>query len=167
MESAEGRDLALFFVDLSQSEKLSEIKPPLVIISFFTEPNQNWCTIRVDVPNHAVTCPESDLALKVKVLKKAADLAAKEKTTVRIPIATLGEVKNFGVYAVPGLETHVFVGPFTSKNEEISDNDDIVCLDDDNQNRDTAVNLPDTNRQPMVNLLFFLSLFFSFLLRKD
>ena len=68
------------------------------------------------MPNHAVTCPRSDgtdLALKVKVLKKAADFAAKEKTTVRIPITDEGEVKNFGVYAVPGLETHVFVGPFT------------------------------------------------------
>ena len=107
------------------------------------------------MPNHAVTCPESDLALKVKVLKKAADLAAKEKTTVRIPIATQGEVKNFGVYAVPGLETHVFVGPFTSKNEEISDNDDIVCLDDDNQNKEKAVNVLDTNRQPMVNFFIF------------
>ena len=106
------------------------------------------------MPNHAVTCPESELALKVKVLKKAADMAEKEKTTVRIPIATQGEVKNFGVYAVPGLETHVFVGPFTSKNEEISDNDDIVCLDDDNQNK--AVNLLDTNRQPMVNFFYIL-----------
>ena len=159
MESSQGRDLTPFFVDLSQSEKLSEIKAPFVIF-FFTEPNQNWCTIRVDVPNHAVTCPESELALKVKVLKKAADLAAKEKTTVRIPIATQGEVKNFGVYAVPGLETHVFVGPFTSKNEEISDNDDIVCLDDDNQNKEKAVNLPDTNRQPMVNFFLFIYFFF-------
>ena len=84
---------------------------------FFAEPNQNWCTVRVNVPNHAVTCPGSDFALKVKVLKKAADMAEKEKTTVRIPIDTLnhtrGEAKNFGVYAVPGLETHVFVVPFT------------------------------------------------------
>ena len=63
--------------------------------------------------DHAVTCPESNLALKVKVLKKAADMAEKEKTTVRIPITSRGEAKNFGVYAVPGLETHVFVGPFT------------------------------------------------------
>ena len=140
--------------------KCQQYKPPLIIIFFFfTEPNQNWCTIRVDVPNHAVTCPESELALKVKVLKKAADLAAKEKTTVRIPIATQGEVKNFGVYAVPGLETHVFVGPFTSKNEEISDNDDIVCLDDDNQNKEKAVNHTDTNRQPMVNFFSFLFFF--------
>ena len=69
------------------------------------------------MPNHAVTCPESDLTLKVKVLKKAADLAANKKATVRIPITTRGEVKNFGVYAVPSLETHVFVGPFTYKNE--------------------------------------------------
>ena len=65
------------------------------------------------MPNHAVTCPESDLTLKVKVLKKAADMAAEKKTTVRIPITYRGEVKNFGAYAVPGLETHVFVGPFT------------------------------------------------------
>ena len=85
----------------------------MVITFFFAEPNQNWCTVRVNVPNHAVTCPGSDFALKVKVLKKAADMAEKEKYTVRIPIDMRGEVKNFGVYAVPGLETHVFVGPFT------------------------------------------------------
>ena len=83
-----------------------------------TEPNQNWCTIRVDVPNHTVTCPESNLALKVKVLKKTADLAGKEKTTVQ------GEVKDFGVYAVPGMETYVFVGPFASKKGETFDNDE-------------------------------------------
>ena len=76
------------------------------------------------MPNHAVICPESNLALKVEVLKKAVDLAAKEKATVRIPIATQGETKNFGVFAIPSVETHVFVGPFTSKTEEISDNYD-------------------------------------------
>ena len=76
------------------------------------------------MPNHAVICPESNLALKVEVLKKAVDLAAKEKATVRIPIATQGETKHFGVCAVPSVETHVFVGPFTSKTEEISDNYD-------------------------------------------
>ena len=102
----------------------------------------------MDVTEHAVTCPDSELALKVKVLKKAADLAAKEKTTVRIPISTQGEVKNFGVYAGPGLETHVFVGPFTSKNEETSDNDDIVCLDDE-ENDGKLVNL----LEPMVIII--------------
>ena len=78
------------------------------------------------MPNHAVTCPESDLTLQVKVLKKATNLAAQEKTTIHIPITTEGEAKNFGVYAVPGVETHVFVGPFTSKNEEISET--LQCL---------------------------------------
>ena len=76
------------------------------------------------MPNHAVICPKSNLALKVEVLKKAVDLAAKEKATVRIPMATQGETKNFGVFAVPSVETHVFVGPFTSNTEEISDNYD-------------------------------------------
>ena len=36
---------------------------------------------------------------------------------------------------------NVFVGPFTYKNEEISDNDDIACLNDDNQNKEKAVTL--------------------------
>jgi hypothetical protein len=52
------------------------------------------------------------------VLKKTADLAKKEKNIVRIPITTQGEVQSFGVYAIPGLGTHAFVGPFTSKQEE-------------------------------------------------
>jgi hypothetical protein len=37
----------------------------------------------------------------------------KEKTTVRIPIPVVTESETFGVYAVPGLQSHVFVGPFT------------------------------------------------------
>ena len=97
-----------------------------------------------------MTCPDSDLALKVKVLKKAADLAHQEKTTVRIPISTQGEVRNFGVYAVPGLETHVFVGPFTSKNADTSDNDDIICLDDEEGYQNSS-NLP----EPMVIFLTY------------
>ena len=111
------------------------------------------------MPEHAVTCPESELALKVKVLKKAADLAAKEKTTVRIPIATQGEVKNFGVYAVPGLETHVFVGPFTSKIEAPSsddNNDDIVCLDDESKNKEDGDKLSDSNWKPVVRIISIL-----------
>ena len=106
-----------------------QVKLPL------TEANQNWCTIRVDTTESAVKCPESDLALKVHVLKKAADLAAKENTTVRIPIKTPDQESNFGVYAVPGLETHVFVGPFTSKSNVDTiveeEDDDIVCLSDE------------------------------------
>jgi hypothetical protein len=97
---------------------------PIRIKLPLTEPNQNWCTIRVNVPEHVVTCPESDLALSVKVLKKTADLAETEKTTVRIPITTQGEVQSFGVYAIPGLGTHAFVGPFTSKQERSSDDKD-------------------------------------------
>jgi hypothetical protein len=97
---------------------------PIRIKLPLTEPNQNWCTIRVNVPEQVVTCPESNLALGVQVLKKTADLAEKEKTTVRIPIITHGEVQSFGVYAVPGLGTHAFVGPFTSKQERSSDDED-------------------------------------------
>ena len=113
---------------------------PIQVKLPFTENHQFWCTIRVDVTETSVKCPDSDLALKVHVLKKAADLAAKEKTTVRIPIKVPGEVMNFGVYAVPGLDTHVFVGPFTSNEavekppvEEEEDPDEIVCLSDESQ----------------------------------
>ena len=61
------------------------------------------------------------------MLKKATEMAAENQITVRIPITTRGEGKNFGVLAVPGVETHVFVGPFTYKNEEISDNKTCSC----------------------------------------
>ena len=40
-----------------------------------------------------------------------------EKATVRIPILNQGEVKKFGVYGVPGVKNHVFVGPFTKSEE--------------------------------------------------
>merc|ERR1711874_871299 len=58
-------------------------------------------------------------------------------TTVRIPIPVGDQDPSFGVYAVPGLKTHVFVGPLASKTEVITetidddDEDDIVCLDED------------------------------------
>ena len=83
-------------------------------------------------------CPDSTLALKCSILKEATGLAAKEETTVRIPIPVPGEVEDFGVYAVPGLPRHVFVGPFTNRVEtprRVSGggggggSDDIICLD--------------------------------------
>jgi hypothetical protein len=51
-------------------------------------------------------------------------LAEQGKTVVRIPVTTQGEVQSFGVYAVPGLGTHAFIGPFTSKQEVSSDDND-------------------------------------------
>ena len=60
-----------------------------------------------------VQCPASSLVLKCAILHQAANLASATKTTVRIPINVATEDKSFGVYAVPGLNTHVFVGPFT------------------------------------------------------
>ena len=100
-----------------------------------TENNQFWSTIKVDGPEMSVQV-DLALTLKVAVLKQAASLAAREKTTVRIPIKVPDEVPSFGVYAVPGLETHVFVGPFTAKEpvtkkeNDDDDDDDIVCLDE-------------------------------------
>ncbi len=44
---------------------------------------------------------------------QAATLATATSTTVRIPIPVEDQDPSFGVYAVPGLKTHVFVGPFT------------------------------------------------------
>ena len=41
---------------------------------------------------------------------------------------------SFGVYAVPGLKSHVFVGPFAApKTDESGDDDDIVCLEDEEE----------------------------------
>ena len=87
--------------------------------------------MQVDGREGSVLCPDSVLALKVAVLKQAAVLAMKEQTTVRIPIPVNGETEAFGVYAVPGLETHVFVGPFTAKNTAAKTVADVICLDDD------------------------------------
>jgi hypothetical protein len=71
-----------------------------------------------------VTCPDSNVTLSVRALKKTTVLAEEGKTVVRIPVTNQGEVQSFGVYAIPGLGTHAFVGPFTSKREKSSDNDD-------------------------------------------
>ena len=103
-----------------------------------TTERQHWCTIRVqdDSQARSVQCPDSTLALKCSILKEATGLAMKEETTVRIPIPVPGEVEDFGVYAVPGLPRHVFVGPFTNRVETPAaagrfggGSDDIICLD--------------------------------------
>ena len=109
-------------------EATMQIKLPVTL------PNQYWSTIKVDGREGSVQCPDSTLALKVAVLKQAAGLAMKEQTTVRIPIPVAGESESFGVYAVPGLETHVFVGPFKEKTKAEkapSEPAELICLDDD------------------------------------
>ena len=62
--------------------------------------------------------------MNVSLSVKTTVLAEKEKTVVRIPVANQGEDQNFGVLAIPGLGTHAFVGPFTSKHKEHPGGDD-------------------------------------------
>ena len=98
-------------VNMTQTEH----NQPAMIILPSTDQNQYWCTINVSTPNREITCTDSGVNLRVKMLKDAADLANQDKTTIRIPITTRKGVENCGVYPVSGLGTHVFVGPFTSK----------------------------------------------------
>ena len=119
-----------------------QVKLPL------TEKNQYWCTIKVDGTESTVQCPDSGLSLKVGVLKQAANLANNEKTTVRIPISAAGEVSNFGVYAVPGLQTHVFVGPFTLKNSEVNNDDyEVITLDEESTTAATSDAQPPVQKE--------------------
>merc|ERR1719474_764074 len=96
---------------------------------------QYWSLISVGQGQSSIQCPDSSLVLKCAILQQAATLATATSTTVRIPIPVADQDQSFGVYAVPGLKTHVFVGPFKSKDlggGAIEDDDeDIVCLDDE------------------------------------
>ena len=93
----------------------------------WTETYQHWCVIRVNMPSPTVICPESRLSLKVSILKKAVKLAVAEKALVDIPISMQEEADHFGVYAVPKLNTHVFVGPFTPKWAKSSNRPPTLC----------------------------------------
>ena len=81
-----------------------------------------WCTIKVDGskdesiewPKKMHSHPAS--GLKVSVLRQAVGLANAAATTVRIPIENCEPNENFGVFAIPGLHSHVFLGPFTKRN---------------------------------------------------
>merc|ERR1719209_1078354 len=98
---------------------------------------QYWSLISVGQGQSSIQCPDSSLVLKCAILQQAATLATATSTTVRIPIPVAEQDQSFGVYAVPGLKTHVFVGPFKSKEglggiaPEDEDDEDIVCLDDE------------------------------------
>merc|ERR1719209_2148116 len=97
---------------------------------------QYWSLISVGQGQSSIQCPDSSLVLKCAILQQAATLATATSTTVRIPIPVAEQDQSFGVYAVPGLKTHVFVGPFKSKEglggiAPEDDDEDIVCLDDE------------------------------------
>eukprot|EP00094_Tigriopus_californicus_P002821 TCALIF_02720-PA protein Name:"Similar to sox17a-b Transcription factor Sox-17-alpha-B (Xenopus laevis)" AED:0.27 eAED:0.29 QI:0/0.5/0.4/0.8/0.5/0.8/5/0/1615 len=97
-----------------------------------TTNTQHWFIIRIDKDTGSIQIPDTTLALKTAVLKQAAALAKKESTTVRIPIPVSKEVSHFGVYAVPGLDTHVFVGPFSVQKLSESPKE-VIDLDDDEE----------------------------------
>eukprot|EP00092_Neocalanus_flemingeri_P016630 GFUD01017991.1.p1 GENE.GFUD01017991.1~~GFUD01017991.1.p1 ORF type:complete len:2163 (+),score=717.19 GFUD01017991.1:64-6552(+) len=103
-----------------------------------TLPSQYWSLISVGQGQSSIQCPDSSLVLKCAILQQAATLSTATSTTVRIPIPVGDQDPSFGVYAVPGLKSHVFVGPFASSEviaETIVDeDDDIVCLEDDQAN---------------------------------
>lgn len=81
------------------------------------------------------------MRIVVSVKDKRLNLFPCVSTTlqVRIPINVSGEVPSFGVYAVPGLATHVFIGPFTRKANERSSlplrskDNEVICLDGDDE----------------------------------
>merc|ERR1719228_1473085 len=103
-----------------------------------TLPSQYWSLISVGQGQSSIQCPDSTLVLKCAILQQAATLSTATSTTVRIPIPVGDQDPSFGVYAVPGLKSHVFVGPFAS-NEVIKeaveeDEDEIVCLEDGKEN---------------------------------
>ena len=94
--------------------------------------NQYWSLISVGEGQSSIQCPDSSLGLKCAILQQAASLSTATATTVRIPIPVSDQDPSFGVYAVPGLKTHVFVGPFAGASTEVAaEDDDIVCLDDE------------------------------------
>jgi len=98
-----------------------------------TLPSQYWSLISVGQGQSSIQCPDSTLVLKCAILQQAATLSTATSTTVRIPIPVGDQDPSFGVYAVPGLKSHVFVGPFASNEvvtATIDDDDDIVCLED-------------------------------------
>ena len=95
---------------------------------------QYWSLVSVGPPGQAsIQCPDSSLVLKCAILQQAATLATATSTTVRIPIPVADQDHSFGVYAVPGLKTHVFVGPFKSKENPMEVDEDVVCLDDNDE----------------------------------
>ena len=94
-----------------------------------TATTQHWCVVEVLSAEGSVVCPDSTLTLKCSVLKQASDLSKKENTTVRVPIPVASEVHYFGVYAVPGLPYHVFVGPFSNKAKKDAVPSEIINLD--------------------------------------
>ncbi|XP_040563596.1 uncharacterized protein [Lepeophtheirus salmonis] len=94
-----------------------------------TSSNQYWCTLRVPIGEESVPCPETSISLKTIIIKQAADLANSENTTVRIPIeATSVGSSSFGIYAVPCLKKHVFIGPYIVKEvKEFETSSEIDC----------------------------------------
>ena len=129
-----GQSLVTLVRGTATDQPVMQIKLPVAM------KHQHWSIIKVDVEQGSVQCPDSNLALKVGVLKEAADVALRENTTVRIPIPYKGEQDIFGVYAVPGLQSHVFVGPFSKK---VNGPPKVITLDDDDDDDEVQEVQPD------------------------
>jgi len=90
-----------------------------------TLPSQYWSLESVERGQSSIQFPDS-----TPILQQAATLSTATSTIVRIPIPVGDQDPSFGVYAVPGLKSHVFVGPFASNEvvkETIVDADEFVC----------------------------------------
>ena len=116
---------------------------PITIKLSKTQTNQYWCTVKVEeITGKALRCPGSQTALVTKLLKRLPGLAEEEELPVKVPILTkhTRNGESFEAIAVPGLKTHVFVGPFES-NEGI-----LAELEHEEANFDTRYNSdPDEN----------------------
>ena len=112
-------------VEAPGQKAIMQVKLPPTLTS------QYWSLISVGQGQASIQCPDSSLVLKCAILQQAANLSTATATTVRIPIPVSDQDPSFGVYAVPGLKSHVFVGPFTAPKTDIEDDDDIVCLEDE------------------------------------
>ena len=75
--------------------------------------NQHWRVLKLSTEKQMVAYPKSNLRLPTGLLQRMVKSFKGTEDDTYSPIRTSGEVKIFGMYMSPLLQTHVFVGLFT------------------------------------------------------
>ena len=81
-----------------------QIKLPLM------KPKLNWCTIRINVPERMVTCPDSNVTLSVRALKKPRYWPKKEKPWFEFPSPIKEKFRASVFMPFPGWELMLLLG---------------------------------------------------------
>ena len=108
----------IYHVDSDSGIGTADGNQATVLLPLHSEDDQ-WCMVAIDyVPETGLEIPGSKITIPQAILEQAAQTACARNFRVSFPLHVYGSQhhpvpqKGFGVYGIPNLPCHVFLGPF-------------------------------------------------------